>query len=407
VTAPTEPSEQAGIEFILALARALHRYGTPADRLEEALSRLGRKIGVEAQFFCTPTSILVSFGDPAELRTAMLRVDGGELDMGKLAALDALADAVARKPVEVADGARRVEQIVGARPTWRSLPTLLAHGVSTAGAVVFFQGGPLDVAVAGALGLLIGLLSLVMQRSTAQTRVFEVVGAFLAAFVGGIAAAEIRGVSSSVVTIAGLLVLLPGLTLTVAMNELATRNLISGTARLLAALIVLLELGIGVAIGEKAAQALVHIPAAVPDRLPAWSEWAAVVASALAMVVVVRARVRAAPWIAVASLVGFAGTRAGVRLLDNPQLGVMVGAFALGVLVNVYARVLDRPAQVVLVPATLILVPGSLGFRGISSLLHRNTLSGIETTFGMFVVAMAIVAGLLVANATVPPRRVL
>ena len=66
-----------------------------------------------------------------------------------------------------------------------------------------------------------------------------------------------------------------------------------------------------------------------------------------------------------------------------------------------------QPAQVVLVPAVLILVPGSLGFRGISSLLHRETLSGIETTFGMFVVAMAIVAGLLIANATLSPRRVL
>jgi uncharacterized membrane protein YjjB (DUF3815 family) len=48
-----------------------------------------------------------------------------------------------------------------------------------------------------------------------------------------------------------------------------------------------------------------------------------------------------------------------------------------------------------------------MGFRGISSMIHRNTLSGVETTFAMFVVAMAIVAGLLIANATVSPRRVL
>jgi uncharacterized membrane protein YjjB (DUF3815 family) len=57
------------------------------------------------------------------------------------------------------------------------------------------------------------------------------------------------------------------------------------------------------------------------------------------------------------------------------------------------------------VPAVLLLVPGSMGFRGVSALLGRDTLSGVGTLFEMFVVAIAIVAGLLVANAVVSPRR--
>jgi uncharacterized membrane protein YjjB (DUF3815 family) len=60
-----------------------------------------------------------------------------------------------------------------------------------------------------------------------------------------------------------------------------------------------------------------------------------------------------------------------------------------------------------LTPAVLLLVPGSVGFRGISSLLRQDTLSGIETTFSMFVVAVSIVAGLLMANAALSPRRAL
>jgi len=53
----------------------------------------------------------------------------------------------------------------------------------------------------------------------------------------------------------------------------------------------------------------------------------------------------------------------------------------------------------------LLLVPGSMGFRGMESLLDRDTLTGVETVFAMFVVAIAIVAGLLIANALVQPRR--
>jgi uncharacterized membrane protein YjjP (DUF1212 family) len=398
---------EAPIGFILALARALHRYGTPAHRLEEALGLVADRLGLKAQFFSTPTSIFVAFGDPAEHRTSMLRVDGGELDMGKLAKLDALASAVAARQIDPAEGMRRIDAIENAAPTWSAPPMLLAHAASTATVVVFFQGSPVDIAIAGGLGLLLGVLSLVMTRSSTQARVFELIGAFLAAFVGNLSAAHVDGASSSVITISGLLVLLPGLTLTVALTELVTRNLISGTARLMAAIIVLLELGLGVAVGEAAARAIVDVPAAVaPTTLPPWAEWPAVLISALAMVVVVRAEGRAAFWIVVATLTGFIGARTGTDLL-GPQLGVMVGAFALGLLVNLYARVLDRPAQVVLVPATLLLVPGSLGFRGISSLFHQETLSGIEATFGMFAVAMAIVAGLLISSATLSPRRLL
>ena len=59
----------------------------------------------------------------------------------------------------------------------------------------------------------------------------------------------------------------------------------------------------------------------------------------------------------------------------------------------------------ILVPAILMLVPGSMGFRGMASLLANNTLNGVATVFAMFVVAMAIVGGLLVASAVVSPRR--
>jgi uncharacterized membrane protein YjjB (DUF3815 family) len=120
--------------------------------------------------------------------------------------------------------------------------------------------------------------------------------------------------------------------------------------------------------------------------------------------VIVQAHVRALGWIVAACAVGYLGNRAGGAWL-GVQMGVLVGALALGVMSNLYARWLDRPAQVVQVPAVLLLVPGSMGFRAMSSLLDKQTLTGVETLFAMFVVAIAIVAGLLVANAIVSPQR--
>jgi uncharacterized membrane protein YjjB (DUF3815 family) len=53
-----------------------------------------------------------------------------------------------------------------------------------------------------------------------------------------------------------------------------------------------------------------------------------------------------------------------------------------------------------------VLVPGSVGFRGLTSLIERQAVAGIETIFSMILTAVALVAGLLVAAVVVPETRV-
>jgi uncharacterized membrane protein YjjP (DUF1212 family) len=397
------PDEAPAVDFVLALGRALHHYGTPAHRLEEALGVVCKKLGLAAEVFSTPTTLIMSFGQPAELRTRMMRVDAGELNLAKLAQVDDLADAVAVKELSLAEGRHRLDAILSAPATYSRLTTTLTHLVTAGSVAVFFGGGWRDVIAAAVIGLGLGLLAQVVRRSSDQARVYELVGAMFAAFAAG-AATRIAPISASLVTIASLIVLLPGLSLTVAMTELATRNLISGTARLMSAVIVLLQLAVGVAIGERLSRELFAGVSAIPVPLPTWAQWTTLVAAAIGMSIVVQAERRAIGWILAAAVSSFLGTRYGTAWLGG-QLGVLVGAFALGALGNLYARVLDRPALVVIVPAMMLLVPGSMGFRGMASLLAHDTLTGVETVFAMFVVAIAIASGLLVANATLSPRR--
>lgn len=392
------------IEFVLAVGRALHRYGTSAERLEEALNVCCQRLGLEAEVFTAPTALIMSFGAPTELKTRMHRFDASELDLGKLDQVDAVADAVIERRMTPTEGIARLNEIIAAPSRYSRPLTTAIHGVTAGAFAVSFGGTFEDVAVAAAIGLLLGLLAQVMKRSTDQTRVFELVGAAFAAFTSSLVSAWWDEVTPSLTTLAALIILLPGMSLTVAMTELATRHLIAGTARLMSAVIVLLQLVIGVALGERAAAAIVHIHQAVLEPLPPWAPWLALITASISVAIIMRAESRSFPWILAAAIVGYGGNLAGIALL-GPQMGVMVGAFALGILGNTYARLLKRPAQVVLVPAVILLVPGSMGFRGMTSLLTRDTLGGVAGVFAMFVVAIAIVAGLLVANAVVSPKR--
>ena len=210
------------------------------------------------------------------------------------------------------------------------------------------------------------------------------------------------------ITLSGLIVLVPGLTLTTAMTELATGHLVSGGARLAGALLTFLTIGFGVALGSRLGA--LSFPAMVAPQaqapLPLWTEGAALLVAALAFVVLFRAAPRDGGWVLAAATVAYLGARSGAAAL-GPELGALFGALVLGVCSNLHARCLQRPAALTQVPGLMLLVPGSLGFRSVAALVEHDTLSGVQTAFTMVLVAIALVTGLLLANVLVPTRKAL
>ena len=389
--------------FLLRLARGLHRFGSPAHRLEDALGRLCEHLGVEGEFFVMPTAIFARIGSGEHRKTALERVTPGSHNLEKLSRLDALADAVAGGRLEIGPAEKQVLEVIAEPERWGPVTTTLAFAVGSAGAARFFGGGLRDLLAAGVAGLALGLLEILVARWPDGRRVFEVLAALIVSITAA-AAASLFGSSASVVTLSGLIVLVPGLTLTIAMAELATQHLASGTARLTGAIMTFFLIGFGVSLGARTAVLLPDPPAVVPMLLPAWTEPAAIVGVACALVVLFRAHPRDTPWITAAGLIGFYGARLGGGFL-GPELGTFVGGFFVGIAGNAFARFLGRPSAVVSVPGIMLLVPGAVGYRSLMSLMERQTLMGIETAVTAAVVASALVTGLLVANVILSPRR--
>ena len=409
----TEPLERRrnepdpiAVSFVLELGRALHRAGYAAQRLEDSLGAVSDRLGLpNHQFFSTPTSIMASFGPLGLQRTHMLRVEPGGVNLGRLAALEQVALDVAQGRMLPADGTAAITRITTAPPPYGPGLTTLASGVVSGAATQFLGGGAREIVVAAILGLGLGVLALLVSGRAPLVRVFEPVAAFLVS-AGAMGLARAAGpVSVLLATLGGLIVLLPGLTLTVAMSELATRNLASGTARLSGAFMTFLAIAFGVALGYRLGAAVFGVlPAATPTPVPGWSPWLAMLAAGLGFVVVLRAEARDAPWIVAIGGLGVLGGRVGAATL-GVELGTFAGALAVGLASSAYERWTQRPAAVVSVPGILLLVPGSVGFRGLTSLLERQAVVGIETIFGMIITAVALVAGLLLAAAIAPEPR--
>ncbi len=395
-----------GVEFTLSLGEALHRYGTPSHRLEATLKRVSDRLNLDARFFATPTVLQASFGPPSDLRSSFARVDQGVVDLERLALLDEVAEKVVSGTVSLEEGALSVGAILAAAPRYGTGLTILCSGLAGGAAARLLGGSYREMAVAGFSSLAIGVLSALSERLPAIARVLEAVAALASSILAVVVASLWGHMSVSIATLSGLVVLLPGLSLTVAMNELATGHLMSGTARLMGAALTFLKLGFGVAVGTRLAEFLPLHPSAGHLTVPrSWSEAPALVVMTLAVCVLLKLRPRDVTAVALAGALGYWAARLGTLFLGF-EMGAFAGAFVLGATSNVLARIRNVPSGVTVMPGLILLVPGSVGFRSLESLVSRNVLDGVDTGFSMMMAAVALVAGLLFANALIPSRQV-
>lgn len=390
-------------QFVLEIGRAMHTLGSPSYRIEDSMDACCRALGLEGSFFATPTAIFAAIGERGgEARTTLLRVQPGDHDLGRLAALYAIRDEVVRGQLPPEAGLARVRAVLAPPPRQQRSLDVLAHGLGGAGAGVLFGGGLLEVAFAGAAGLLVGGIALAARLRPGLGDVQAPLACAVVAFLVHLAASSGIAVDPTVTTVAAIVVLLPGLAFTTALAELAMRHLSSGSARLLGTLAVLLTMAVGVGLGDRCARALVGWPAAVPpDRLGLAWHLLALGATWIAYVILLRAVRRQAPWVLLAVAIGYGGARLGGAVLGR-ELGAFVGALAVAAAANLFARWRRQPASVLRTPGLLLLVPGSLGFRGLTMALDDSS-SSVSFLFQMLLVGGAIVAGLLMAGVLLPP----
>jgi uncharacterized membrane protein YjjP (DUF1212 family) len=394
----TPAAEDQAIDYVLRLGRALHAYGYASPALERALVTASTRLGLVGHFFSTPTSIFVAFGIGSQQRTFLTRVEPGGVSLGKLADIDGNARAVVDGSLSASDALARIEAIERQPPPFGPLLETVASGVASGTACRLLGGGAGDVLVGTGLGVLVELVGLAAGRLRLQQGLFELLASALVSAAAYAAAIAGLGTAPSISTIAGLIIVLPGFSLTIAMTELAARHLVSGTARLAGAFTVFLAMTFGVAVGRQlATSALGPAVIAPPEALPAWTLWAAVLATPLAVTVLLQGRGRDMPWIVLASLAGFLGGRAGAALL-GPQIGACLGALSVGLAAHAYERWRCRPALVALVPGVLLLVPGSSGFRSLALLLDQQVVGGVDAAFATLLTAASLVAGLLMAE---------
>lgn len=241
--------------YLLKLCNALMMYGAPTHRLEAYMRMSARVLGIEGQFMYLPGTMIISFDDSNTHTTEMkiVRSNAG-VDLGKLRDVHEVYKEVVRDLISVDEATARLNDITNRKnkyPTWLRV---LLFGVASASVAPFaFEGRYIDLPIAFILGCMVGILQLyIAPANELYANVFEITAALLTSFFARVFGSLHNGELFCFSSLAqsSIALILPGYMVLCASLELQSHSMISGSVRMVYALIYSLFLGYGITIGS-------------------------------------------------------------------------------------------------------------------------------------------------------------
>jgi len=406
-----QESYAARIAFMVELAQHLHAYGTTSPRLEGALVTVAQRLGVECEPWSNPTGLILSFSDPMRPpgdsdTTRVIRMPPGDTSLSKLCEADRIAEEVIAGRLDLASGHAALRAL--SRPPGRRADAMqvLGFGLAAAGLAGLLRLPWLDIATAATIGLLIGLLVMAAHTRPQLKEGADAIAAVVAASLAIVVATFVGPLNLNTVIIAALIVLMPGMALTNAINELTSQHLLSGTARFAGAVATMIKLTVGTMIalvlaGMSGLEPQVRALRPQPD----WVEWAALALAAFAFAVLFRAARRDYPLVMLAAASGYLVSRLAGAAWGN-EVGIFLAALLLTAVGNGYARWMNRPGALVRVPGVILMVPGSASVRSLLTAVQQQDVTvGQEAAMAVLNILLALIGGLIIGNLLLHARR--
>lgn len=398
-------TNEAKIKFIMLIAKAFHRYGASADRIEKALDTISNQLEVKGHYFSLPTGIFASFKFGDDEETRMERLDPGKVNLSKLFHVDQAVDYVTWDKLSLKDGTDLITSIMDEKPQYNNIVVTLSYCLISFAVCIILKGSWLDSFVSATLGLLVGVFAESVKEERIDS-ILEGISAFAVTLLA-LLAGTFYVSNTNIVILSSLIILVPGLMVTMAIGELSSQNLTSGTARLLGAAMILLKISFGVYLGSQVMKYVdLNITSINITIHPLYITVLMVALAGIGFTFAFQARRQDAHWILLAAFISYFSSTT-FTLFLGPIAGALCAGSVIGACSNLFSRIKNRPALIFFLPAIILLVPGSVGFKGLNLLFENNMLEGFNTIFQMATIGIALVSGTFFGSLLVKPKRAL
>jgi len=409
----TENSPDEGFErtfeFIVKLGVTAHGYGSTAPRLEAYLTRVAKTLGYQGTFRSTPKEIflaLVEKGKPWQ-RTRLVPMPGTGLELTRLAKIGKLVDGVEAGDTTLEEASAGLDEIDRMPHPWGNIANAISYALVGSSFAVLLAGVWWDVLFGGLLSLVVfGMVQMSGRLGGRYAEWLPLSSAFVAGVLATVIQSLVPEVNIVLVTLAAILVLIPGFSITVGIVELLSGHVVSGSVNLVNGLVYLVKQFVGAWLGIGLAAHIWHPTAVSGTPVESVWLWLAMPALVVGLCVIFQTALKDLFWASLGCGIAYGGILLGGAIAGS-NLGNLIGTILAVVYANMWADKTGRPTSIVMLPAIILLVSGSIGFRGLVALAAGQTATGEQQFIQMFVVAVTIAAGLLVGYTLARPKATL
>jgi uncharacterized membrane protein YjjP (DUF1212 family) len=390
--------DPAVVTMLRSLGTALVQAGRATNETDEVLHEIARVYGrPEVRVLVMPTAIIIQLvGETTH--TEIDAIDVRPLRLDQIGAIEKLTDDTISRRMEPQIVLDRLAQIRASKPRFNNVVRVIGHVVLTLGFGMALDPSIDSMPAYAILGAVVGVLIVVGRPGTIIGDAMPIVAAFVVTVLTGtLLDWSVHDDAVRVIT-PPLVSFLPGLVLTIAAIELTHGQVIAGASRLVYGLSRLVTLAFGLVAGITVVGPISAQGSS--DQIGWWAPLVGVLLTALGYTLFSGAPKGALPWFVLVLFLVLAAQRIGSHLL-SPELSGFVGALIIIPLTRAIALVPKGPSSAVtMLPALWILVPGALGFVGVSEAATEQG-AGLESLVNMGLAMFAISLGVLVGSGIV------
>jgi len=396
-------------EFLTELGKALTSAGVSVVAITSILERIAVAYGVQSEILLSPTFLIIKLGshESAPIAVTVANQSQALLQLNKVSELYGLIYQAECKNISPKDGTKLIKQILSQKHRFGPVGIFVGYILFAIGLGLLLYPTPQQLIVSGVFGGVVGVLLILSQNRPRFSLILPVFAAFLVSALLSLGIKQGLITGSFILVIPALAYFLPGATLTTGMFELATGNMVSGASRAIYGVAILFLLLFGIVVGNQVVgtteQGFLTIKPL--NTLGLWAPYLGVLIFGIGVYLFMCIRERDMPWVLLNLYVALIGQQ-----LGSIMVGSYFGGFLGSLLMTVsgtYIGLSPRrtPDFVSILPAFWILVPGSLGFISLVTLVSRSYSTAVANAILVVMTLVAISLGLLVGAAVVEPLK--
>ena len=367
--------------------------GAQISRVEDSIGRICKALGaVRTHVFSVTSGIIVTaFDEKGNSATQLRRIHSGSLDLTRLEKLNQLSRDICAKRVEDVEIPARLEEIekTSERPLWA---VALFYALVSGTLSVFFGACWTDGICAACTGVILCLLEYWMKKIGLE-HVFTVFLASLLVGVCNVALVKLGlGQCYDAISIGNIMLLIPGIAMTNAVNDMFADDMLSGVSRFFRSLVIAFLVTFGFTVAG------MLLPSSIRGEVPVPVIQTLMGAlGALGFALIFRVRGKLLIFAFLGGVISWGVYCLSGLVVGHEALQYLIATTVLTLYAEIMARKLRCPSTIMLVTGWIPLIPGGALYYSIQALVTGDMGGFVEQTLNTVLLMVAMSAGMLLA----------